>query len=153
MRTTLPALGFLVFICGPGRANDVAAVTVVENAVRAMANSDLRLNRLSSVIRKESGTLNLPTGPAAVQRTVFLNPPERLKYEAVLDLAGQKQTMILALNGVNGWQKAGLTVKDLTPAEYDVMHDEAYAWWLTTLLPLRQRDAAIKPAPPATIGG
>jgi hypothetical protein len=151
MRTTLPTLSLLILVCGPGRADDAAAV--VEKAVQAMAGSDLRLQRLSAIVRTDRGTLNLPAGEVPVQRTVYLCPPDRLKYDATITINGQPQAMVLALSGVNGWQSAGKAVKDLSPAEFDVMLDEAYAQWLITLLPLRQKGVTPKSLPPITLAG
>jgi hypothetical protein len=151
MRLALPALTFLALVPLTARADDATAV--VEKAVGAMANSDLRLNRLRTIVRTERGTISLPTGDVEVQRTAYLNPPERLKYEARLTLNNQPESMTLTLNGVNGWQKSGPMLKDMTQGEYDVMQDENYAWYLSTLLPLRQKGAVVKTAPAMTIAG
>jgi hypothetical protein len=151
MRLIFLVMAFFASVPLIGRADDAA--TVVEKAVGVMANSDLRLNRLRTVVRSEHGTINLPMGEMQVQRTAYLNPPERIKYDATLTIDSRPQTMVLALNGVNGWQKAGPALKDLTQAEYDVIQDEAYVWYLSTLLPLRQKGAVVKSAPPLTING
>lgn len=150
MRKALPALCLFV-LCVPARADDAAAI--VEKAIQATAGSDLRLHRLDRMIRTDRGTLNLPVGEVQVQRTVYLSPPDRLKYDATLSGSGQPPVLVLTLNGVGGWQQAGGTVKDLTPNEFDVMQDEAYVQWLITLLPLRQKGVAIKAVPGVTVAG
>jgi hypothetical protein len=140
----------LLLLCGPARADDAAAV--VEKAVQAMAGSELRLHRLSTIIRTDRGTLFL-MGEVPVQRTVYLSPPDRLKYDGSITINAQPQALVLALNGVNGWTKADMEVKDLNPGQFDVLLDELYAQWLMTLLPLRQKGVALKSAPAVTIAG
>jgi hypothetical protein len=129
------------------------ATALVDKAVQATAGSDLRLNRLSNLVRVEQGTLNFLTGPTPVKRKVYLSPPDRLKYDATIDRGGQQESLVLTLNGVAGWKKEGSAIKDASAAEYDIFQDEAYAAWLMTLLPVRQRGATVKSIPAVTIKG
>ncbi len=152
MRTRLLAVGLLALIPAAGRADDAAAT--VERAVVATANSDLRLRRLETVVRSDRGTLFMPVGEVPVQRTAYFSAPDRLKYDASLTIGGQRQAMVIVLNGLNGWQQSGGEVKDLSAGQFDAVRDgDADAWWLATLLPLRQKGATLKALPAVTVGG
>jgi hypothetical protein len=151
MRNLLLSLTVVALTVSPTRADDADAL--VDKAIRAMASSDLRLNRLSTVVRVERGSFITPLGEAPTQRTVYLCPPGQIKYDASVTMAGQTQPIVLALSGVNGWHKSGPDLRDLSAAEFDGMQDEAYTWWLTTLLPLRKKGVTLKAVPPTTIAG
>src|SRR5438105_4147725 len=103
MRIFVLAVGLFTLAPAAGRADDAAAI--LDKAVQATATSDLMLNRLAVMVRTDRGTLFLPGEPAQVERTCYLRRPDRLKYDATMTTAGQKQTMVIALNGPLGWQQ------------------------------------------------
>lgn len=152
MRLIVIAAGWLMV--GPQLVRAADAVAVVEKAIQATATSDLRLNRLTTVVRTDRGSLFLPTGTIVVERTAYLNPPDRIKYEAHLTTGGDRQAMIIVLNGLTGWQRSAGHVKDLGIAEADAVRDsDADAWSLVTLLPLRQKGTRLTALPPITVAG
>jgi hypothetical protein len=152
MRTALIAAGFIVLAPVLARADD--AVAIVDKAVQATANSDLRLRRLESVVRSDRGTLFMPGGDMAVQRTAYLCPPDRVKYDATITTNGQRQAMVITLNGLLAWQQTDGQVQNLLPAQADSIRDgEADAWALITLVPLRKKGTTLKTLPAETING
>jgi hypothetical protein len=151
MRTGLLAVGLLTLVPAAGRADDAAAV--VERAVIATANSDIRLRRLDTVVRTERGAFFQPTGELPTRRTASLALPDRIKYDATLTVGGQPQSVILTVDGVRGWKRMGGKVEDLAAGEYDSVKSDLDDWSLITLLPLRQKGVTLKSLPAATVGG
>ena len=152
MRTVLLMAGLVALTPQFARADDAAAI--VEKAVRATANSDLRLNRLATVIRTDRGSLFMPSGEVPVQRIAYLSAPERVKYEATLTVNGQRQAVVMALNGLAGWQQSAGQVQVFVPAQADAMRDgDADPWALVTLLPLRAKGTTLKTLPSKTVNG
>ncbi len=152
MRIVVIVAGIVTLAPQLGRADD--AVAIVDKAVQATATSDLRLNRLANVIRADHGTLFMPAGDMAVQRTAYLGIPDRIKYDSTLTVSGQRQSMVLVLNGLTGWQQSNGQVQDLIPAQTDGLRDgDADTWALITLLPLRQKGTTLKALPAEKING
>jgi len=151
MRTPLLTIGLIACIVAPVRADDAKAI--IDKAVKATASSDLRLNRLQNVIRTEKGTFFVPGADTPARRTAYLGPPERIKFDAVLGGSGDTQPVVLSLNGAGGWKSMNGAVTALTVLEYDALADEADAWGLITLLPLRKKGVTLKTLPPATVNG
>jgi hypothetical protein len=152
MRMVLLTAGLITLVPQFARADDAEAI--VEKAVRAMANSDLRLNRLGNVVRTDRGSLFMPGGEVPVRRTAYLCPPDRIKYEAILTVNGQPSATIMALNGLTAWQQSAGKVEDLIPAQTEAMRDgDADPWALVTLLPLRAKRTTLKILPTKTVNG
>jgi hypothetical protein len=151
MGTVFLATGLLAALAGRGRADDAAAI--VEQAVRATVGSEQRLAKLANVVQTAHGTLSLPGGDVPVLRTAYISPPDRLKYDAQIGPPGQRQPLLICLNGVKGWQQITGAVQDLSPPQYDVMQDEGYFLWVTSLAPLRQKGFILSALPPATANG
>ena len=121
MRNSILAAGLMLVVPTLGRADD--AQDVLDKAIQATANSPLRLNRLATVVRTDRGTLYRVEGAMDYERTAYLCPPDRLKYDVVLSSGGQKQPMIIGLNGAGGWQKLSGKVDDLFPGVADSVRD------------------------------
>jgi hypothetical protein len=151
MRSVLLALAIVALAPQLGRADDT--VYNVEKAIRVTANSDLRLNRLATVVRVERGTFFAPTGEISTQRTAYLAPPDKIKYEAKLNRGGQAETMILARNGLRGWKSGGGPAEDLSVIEIDSLEGDASLWSLITLLPLKQKGVTLKALPAEKLNG
>jgi hypothetical protein len=151
MRTVLLAIGIISSAPQIGWADE--AVAIVDRAVQVTANSDLRLNRLQNFIRTEQGTFSMPTGDTPARRTAYVGPPDRIKFEAVLTVGGQPQSVIVAVNGIAGWKQLSGVVENMSPAECDAAKDEADAWALITILALRQKGVTLKPLPAVTENG
>jgi hypothetical protein len=147
----LMAAGVLAVLPGRGRADDAAAV--VEQTVRATAGSDQQLGKLSNYVQTARGTLTLPTGDVPVSRTAYVNPPDRIKYDAQIGQPGQRQQIAICLNGLKGWNQLGGPVMDMTPPQYDVMQDEAHFLWVASLVPLKQKSFTLTALPRATVAG
>jgi hypothetical protein len=143
MRSILLASIVLTLLAPAGRADD--ATDIVDKAVRAMATSDLRLNRLATAVRVERGSFFPPSGEMPCERTVSISPPDRVRYDATITIGRERQSMVMALNGLLSWQKAGGKIEDLSLGQSDIMKNgDIDSWALTTLLPLRQRGIKLK---------
>jgi hypothetical protein len=151
MRSISLALAIVALAPQLGRADD--AVYIVDKAIRVTANSDLRLNRLATVERIERGTFFPPAGEISVQRTAYLAPPDKIKYEAKLNRGGLSETMILARNGPRGWKSSGGPAENLNVIENDSLEGDASLWSLITLLPFKQKGVTLRALPAAKLNG
>ncbi len=150
-RTWLLALGFVAAWAAPGRADDAAGV--IARAVRATAGSEDGLEKLRATIQTARGVIYLPGQDTPVERTAYVNPPDRLKYAGRMGPAGQQQPFAFCIDGLKGWQQLSGTVQDLSPLQYDAMQDEAYLLWVTSLVPLRQKGFTLKSLPDTRVNG
>jgi len=151
MRTVILATSVLIVVSGV-RADDPAAV--VEKAIQATATSELRLQRLTNVVRTDRGTLFLPGGNWLADRVAYFALPDRLKYEATMTVAGQKQATIMALNGPLGWHHSNGQLVNLTQPQADALKEgDLTGWALLTLRPLREKGAKLKSLPDTKING
>ena len=150
LRTVLIAVGIVAVAPPFGRADDAAAI--VDKAIRVTANSELRLNRLATVVRTERCTFFQPTGEMPMQRTVYL-APDRIKYDVKFTGAGQAGTMILARNGARGWKSTGGAAEDLNFIDNESLEGDATVWSFITLRPLKQKGATLKALPAIKLNG
>jgi hypothetical protein len=152
MRIVTLAIGVLVAVAA-GRAEEPAAI--VEKAIQATATSELRLHRLKTVKRFERGTMyGLPGGDWSVERVTSCALPDQIKHDAMVSVSGQKQSLIMAVNGTSGWQQSNGQLQEFKPSEAELMKDEDLEGWaLISLRPLREAGAKLKPLPAATING
>jgi hypothetical protein len=151
MRAALLAVGTFLLVATV-RADDASAI--VDKAVEATATSSLRLHRLSNVVRTDRGTLFMPDGEWTAERVATYALPDRLKYVAMLTVAGQRRPTIMALNGPLGWQQSGGEVQNLSPPQADALRDgDLDGWSLLTLLAPRERGAKLQTLPAMTING
>jgi hypothetical protein len=151
MRAGLLMLGLVSTFSATVRADEPA--TIVDKAVRVTANSDVRLNRLASVVRTDRGTMFMPEGALLVERTAYL-APDRLLYDAVLNGGGARKPMVIGLNGQTGWKKDQGQVEELPRGQADAIRaGDAEVWDLITLRPVRRSGVTLKPAPETIVGG
>jgi hypothetical protein len=132
----LLVLGLMIgWACGVGdtaRAADrAAALAVVERAVKAQGGAE-GLARAAVAVRAGKGILALGAEvPFTSEET--LNLPTQLRVK--LDVS--KMQMVRVLNGDKGWQQsAGGQTLELTRERLGEVQEEAYVWWLVTLVPL-----------------
>jgi len=142
-------IGVILIVPVGARADDATAI--VDKAIRSTATSELILNRLSNVLRTERGVFHIPGGDIPADRTSFLNPPSRVKYEAMLTQGGQKAPFLLTLDGVNGWKSVKREVSNLTAGEMAAIQDDRYVWYLASLLPTKRKEATLLLLPDAAI--
>jgi len=148
------ALALLLTGVGPLGADDRDAVrTVVAEAIKAHGGEDA-LAKLRAVVRKSAGqvTVSGKEVPFAEEHTAQL--PERCRRETELRAGAQKLLVLVVVNGDKGWQSAGGAVIDVGAARLKELREDAYAQWLTTLLPLKT-DASLRlaPLPEAKVNG
>ena len=75
--------------------------------------------------------------------------PDRVRLAILLD---KKFPLVTVLNGDKGWQQSGGATGELSPERVQELREEAYVWWLTTLVPLRQDPFTLTPLPDAKVG-
>jgi hypothetical protein len=144
-----PAILVLILLSAPVRAGE--ADTVLSQAIEAHGG-DKALARTRLMIQTLKGEItSLDTSvPATCEETLQL--PDRCRWSYEMEVKAQKVTVQLALNGDKGWRSPGGAVKELTKAEFDEVRERAYAAWLTTLLPLREKGFELKVLPEIMVG-
>lgn len=147
----LRSIAFVMAALLPAATRAGDATTVIDKAIQATARSELILNRLSNVLRTERGVLHLPGEDVPADRTSYLNPPLRIRYDATLVQAGQRVPFVLTLDGVNGWKSIRREVSNLTAGEMAAIQDDRYVWYVASLLPTKRKEATLTMQPDATI--
>ncbi|MFO0881428.1 MAG: hypothetical protein U0840_29360 [Gemmataceae bacterium] len=139
MRLFLPpallvALVFLGATTTPrARANEKDALAIVERAIKAQGGS-AALTRAAQCKRTDTGTQAILTRDVPFVSKVTRSLPDRVRLQIELD---KKITTTLVMDGNRGWQAEGESPSVQLPlARVREMREEAYVWWLTTLVPL-----------------
>jgi hypothetical protein len=133
------------------RADDRgAARAVIDRAVNAQGGADALL-RAQVVSRTTAGFVMQGGKPVPFTSTTLLSLPDRMRLALTLD---KKVRIVTILNGDKGWQlPPGGSVTELTPEHLREIREEAYVWWLTTLVPLRKGPFTLTPLPDVKING
>jgi hypothetical protein len=134
------ACAVVVGAVAPGRAEDKAdARAIVERAIKATGGKE-NLAKLKSGITNLKGTIRQESNsvPLTAEVTYDGATKERVVYQ--FSVCGDKQTVIHVLNGDKGWNKTDEGVDEMDENELKEVQEQARANWLTTLLPLLDKD-------------
>jgi hypothetical protein len=138
------ALGLALTFIGQCVADDRAtARALIEEAITACGGEQLAKARL--VLRTGKGVM-APVGvevPFTVETA--MHAPDQVRTAIDVGLAGQKLHVVLVVDGERGWRSSGGAVVDLTPGEVEDQREAAYVYWLTTLVPLRDKAFELTP--------
>jgi hypothetical protein len=126
-------------------ANDRAARAIVERAVREQGGADA-LARAVTVSRKGKGQFFLDQ-PVPFTTTETLSLPGRLR----LNLNVGKAILGRVLNGDKGWEQVSGTVTPMGRNRLGEVQEEAYVWWIMTLVPLLKGGFDLTQLPPDKI--
>lgn len=134
------------------RADD--ARDTVERAVRAHGG-ETALAKLKAHAQTAKGTINFVGNDVVATREGQLQLPERVRWSVELTTAPNKTvSTTLALQGVRGWLQVGRqAAADMTSTQFDDIAAETHAYWLATILPLRDPSVTVKPEADAPVNG
>jgi hypothetical protein len=136
------ALGVVGGAAQPARADDRArALAVVERAIKAHGGADA-LSRAQVASRGGKGVFAFGR-EVPFQTEVTLNLPHQTR----LSIEANGQQLLFVLNGDKGWHTAGGLTVELTKQRVAELQEEAYVWWLETLVPLRGDGFDLAPLP------
>jgi hypothetical protein len=155
MRTNLvTSLAVLLAVALPARADDrAAALAVVEEAIKAHGGADA-LGKMRTVVRKSAGRMTVDDKEVLFADESTVQLPERWRVEAELRAGEQKLHLLQVVNDDKGWQSTGGAVAELSAERLKELHEDGYARWLTTLLPLT-KDPSLRlvPLPEMKVNG
>jgi hypothetical protein len=153
-KSTLLTLSLLL-MTGWGSADTDSARGVVEQAIMAHGGAEV-LAKTRVQLRSTKGEIGLGrldgTTVPFVGETMF-NLPALARWSFDLQPESQKFRVILVFNRDKGWRAGSGATKDLTKEEIDEFREEAYTVWLTTLLPLRDKQFELTSLPEAKVLG
>ena len=151
MRQLLAAAAILVLILSAAPVRAGEAETILTQAIEAHGG-DKALAQTRNTIQTLKGEITSldSSVPATCEETLQL--PDRCRWSYEMEVKAQKVTVQLAINGDKGWRSPGGAVKEMTKPEVDELRERAYAAWLTTLLPLREKDFELKVLPEVMVG-
>jgi hypothetical protein len=139
------ALAFVLTATVPARADDGAAArALVDRAVQAQGGEAL-LTKWVAVTGKLKGKFHglgegvAFTGEYAAQGA----DQQKLVIEAEVD--GQKFRLVHVLNRDKGWNQLNDDTEELSPEDLAEAKEEAYAGWVATLVPLKDRAFTLAP--------
>jgi hypothetical protein len=140
------ALGLMLNFAGRCPANDrEAALALIEQAIKARGGEQLA--KAEVVLRTGKGVM-APVGvdvPFTVETA--MHAPHQVRTAIDVGVVGEKLHIVLVVNGERGWRSSGGAVADLTRGEVDELQEGAYVYWLTTLVPLRDKAFELAPLP------
>src|SRR4051794_35013843 len=123
MLLLLGAAAGLLGLISPARAQGTRAV--VEKAIKAEGGAD-KLNKLTNTRAKARGTIQIMGQGVAFTSDAALQIPDKMRNEMVLDVMGNKLTVIQLLNGGKGWLIAGGTAQDMPDALLQEFKEEMH---------------------------
>ena len=141
----------LVAAAATARAADRdAALAVIDRAIRAQGGADA-LSRARVVSRTTSGFVMQGGKQVPFAGTTLLRLPDQVRLALTLD---KRFPIVTVVNGDKGWQlPPGGSVTELTREHLREIREEAYVWWLTTLVPLRKESFTLTPLPDIKVNG
>lgn len=150
MRTSLWAI--VVMLGASSMSPAQTPAEIVERAVKAHGGDALA--KMKYVSHSSKGKVNLGGVDLVATRSARWALPDRAHWELELSRDGAKIKTRIAIVGLAGWQQVNANpAADLTPMAYDTMAEEAWLFWLSSVLPLKGKGLTLSPAEPATVNG
>jgi hypothetical protein len=152
MRTILGCVLILgPLLPAPARAGErEMALALVEQAIKAHGGAD-KLARVSISRRAGSGMMTQAGKDLPFTTEIVTSLPDRLRL--VIDVDKRFQ-LVTVLDGDKGWQRsAGGGTLELTRERLREIREEAYLWWMMTLVPLRQDGFTLTTLPAIKVDG
>jgi len=138
----------------PGRADERSqALTVVEAAIQAHGGAEA-LARTQTVVRQSAGQMTVAGQDVVFACEYTARLPQRWRRHEVLRVGDQALHVLVVVNGDRGWQSSGGAVTTIAPERLKELREDAYAQWLTTLLPLKKESSLqLVPLPETKVNG
>jgi hypothetical protein len=133
---------------GPVQA-DPNALAVLDRAIKAQGG-EAALSKALRCARSESGALVRPGKDVPFTREVVRSLPER--WRSTLDVARGPQ-VVTVVTADKGWQRAAGPTVELPKERLRELREEAYVWWLTTLVPLKKGGVTLSLLPESKVDG
>jgi hypothetical protein len=119
-------------LAAPAQASEKEAKALVERAIK-VHGGEAALKKALVCKRVETGTLASAARDIPFTSKVTRSLPDRVRLE--FDIDKRLQTVIV-LDGDRGWQRDSGPAAPLSPTRRREVREDAYVWWITTLVPL-----------------
>jgi len=148
------ALALLLASVSAVRADDrEEALAVVDQAIKAHGGQDA-LAKARSVERESSGQMFVAGKAVPFTDTFTARFPDQLRLDLKASEGGQKLQVLVVVNGDKGWQSTGGAAAELAAERVKELREDGFAYWLTTLVPLKKDDAlTLAPLAEAKVNG
>lgn len=155
MRSRLSAVFAITVVwAAPALGQQVdAARATIDWGIRAHGGETAQA-KLKNAGLSAKGTINVVGTNTPATRDGQWALPDKLRWTLEFKAGEQKQIVVMVLNGPKGWRTlSGSPAAELTIPEYDAIREETYVRWVTTLVPLAQKEFALSAAPDVQVNG
>jgi hypothetical protein len=120
----------------PVAATEKEARAILEKGIKAHGGA-AALEKALVCKRTDTGMQSLGTRDVPFVSQVTRSLPDRVRLQIELD---KKINTTLVLDGNKGWQsEGGAAATGLPPSRVRELREEAYVWWLSTLIPITRK--------------
>lgn len=152
-RCAVLAVGLVLAGATAGRADDAAAArAIVDKALKAHGGADA-LAKVPAITVKFKGTFHGMGAAIPLAGEIVSFGPEKQKIDAEVDVGGQKFRVVNVLNGDKGWARMGDATTEMDKDMLEEAKEQAYAGWLTTLIPLKDKKFTLATTGEVQVGG
>jgi hypothetical protein len=132
-------------------ADDAASRQLVEKAIEKIGGDKLSKNKGAS--SKVKGNVNVNGVPLPITGEITSQGADQQRISVSLEVDGQQITFISVVNGDQGWQKLQDNTVDMTADQLARAKASAYATWVATLVPLKDKAFQLAPFGDIEING
>jgi hypothetical protein len=132
-------------------AEDIPPRAILEKGIIVQGGE--RLAKARTLVRSAKGELEAFPKPISMVGEAQFNLPEQARWNFELEQNKQKSLITLAINKTKGWRSSGGAVQDLTARELANLQEDAYVYWVMTLLPLLQNTFELSALPETKVNG
>lgn len=142
MRNLAAGLVWSFFLaCAPYLpAQDNDPKPIIEKAIKAHGGEE-KLSKLQAYRARTKGTLEVMGLTLDFTSDGLLSYQSKMRTELVLDIMGNKVSVLQVYNGQKGWLKIGDDVKDMDEDHLKELKEEGHSARIGTLVPLLQDKA------------
>ncbi len=143
-------LAVFALLPGLAAAGDADPRAVIERAIKAHGGADA-LTKALNCTRADTGLKESVGRQILIAGTVTRSLPDRVRIKVEFD---KKITMTFVFDGAKGWQQDGDNPSTALPAaRLKELREEAYVWWISTLVPLTKPGFTLTSLPKVKIDG
>jgi hypothetical protein len=135
----------------PSADDAAAARAVIDKAVQAVGG-EAKLAGAGRFTRKASGKFHGPAGPVAFTGEWTVDLPGQVREAVDSEADGMKYRAVKVIAGDKGWLRVNDSVEELDKETLAAARDEVYAAWVTTLLPLKEKEFTLAPLGESKVG-
>jgi hypothetical protein len=150
-RSLLIAAGLLV--SGPALWAQEDARAILDKAIQARGG-EANLAKMKALRLKVKGTLELPQlGQTEFSGESFYELPNRYRSNMELQVQGMQVPVIAIFDGASGWRSIMGMGMDIAGQDLTAMKNSVYAQYISTLLPLRDKQFELTKLPEIQVNG